>query len=333
MGLFEKGIVAKMNKPCLLIIFCVNTMCALAQQTAQFSQYVFNGLAVNPAYAGYRDVWSGNLSYRMQWTGIDGAPHTGTFSADGLLGNNKNVGLGILATSDVIGPQSTSSIYANYAYRLKLNSEDTKRLAFGLAFGTVQYKLNASKFHPNDPFDYKIPTIDESRISPDLRLGVYYYSPTFYVGASVLNLLDGAVRSAGSKLVEPVKHVYLTGGAMFRLNSSVDVKPSILFKEDFKGPTNMDLSSYLAFNRKIWLGASYRTAITLWNKKNLESGLHKSDAVAALFQLYLNDRFRVGYSFDFNTNRLSSYQNGTHEISISLRLRQKGERVLSPRFF
>jgi type IX secretion system PorP/SprF family membrane protein len=120
---------------------------------------------------------------------------------------------------------------------------------------------------------------------------------------------------------------------MLPLNQSIDLKSSILLKEDFKGPTNMDISTYLAFNRRIWFGASYRTAIPLWNKKSLERGLHKSDAVAALLQFYPNDRFRIGYSFDFNTNKLSTYQNGTHEISISLSLRSKGERVLSPRFF
>src|SRR5476649_1649765 len=129
-----------------------------AQQTIQFSQYVFNGLAVNPAYAGYKDDWTLNLSSRIQWVGINGAPKTNTISIDGLTnGENKKVGLGLLASTDQLGPQSTTSVYANYAYRLQLDANDTKRLCFGVAAGLIQYSLDASKFNAIDVSDGLVP--------------------------------------------------------------------------------------------------------------------------------------------------------------------------------
>jgi len=106
-----------------------------------------------------------------------------------------------------------------------------------------------------------------------------------------------------------------------------------MFKEDFKSPTNMDLNAYILLNKIIWLGASYRTGVTIWNKSNLQNGLDKSDAIAAIFELKVNDTFRFGYSYDFTTSQLSGYQSGTHEISLSLTFKSKKPRILSPRYF
>src|ERR1700757_3462568 len=166
-----------------------------AQQTVQFSQYVFNGLAVNPAYAGYKDDWTVNLGSRLQWVGFQGAPQTGVTSFDGATGNNSNVGLGLIATFDKLGPETRSSIYANYAYRLQLDELDTKRLCFGLAFGAEQYSINGSAFNPIDGGDAGVPAGMVSKFTPDFRFGVYYYSPGVYFGASVFNFLAQAINN------------------------------------------------------------------------------------------------------------------------------------------
>jgi type IX secretion system PorP/SprF family membrane protein len=313
-----------------LSAFCIK---ANGQQTIQFSQYVFSGLAVNPAYAGYKDEWTANLNYRVQWTGIDGAPRSGIISFDGLTDNiRKNVGLGIIATTDHLGPQNISSVYANYAYRLRLDEDDTRRLSFGIAFGAIQYGLDGSKFNATNIGDSSIPGGNESQLSPDLRAGVYYYTPQFYLGASVLNILP-ANFTDNYTIIKQVPHFYLTGGMLFTLSDYLDLKPSFLLKEDLKGPTNLDLSSHLLINKLIWIGASYRTAATLWNKSNLQRGLYKKDAIAALLEVYCNSNLRLGYSFDFNTSKFAGYDNGSHEISISLSLRGKKPRILSPRYF
>jgi len=120
---------------------------AYAQQNIQFTQYAFNGLSLNPAYASYKEELTASMSYRTQWLGFDGAPKTGTLSLDGLTNfQTKKVGLGITLTNDRLGPESITSIYANYAYRLQLDAEDTKRLSFGLAVGLTQYAIDESKF-------------------------------------------------------------------------------------------------------------------------------------------------------------------------------------------
>jgi len=317
----------------LLLLIAFSVAKGYGQQTVQFSQYIFNGLAVNPAYAGYKQDWTLNLSSRLQWTGIDGAPKTSTVSVDGLT-NNSNIGLGVIATSDVLGPQNTSSLYANYAYRLQLDDNDTRRLSFGLAAGLVQYSLDGSKFTATDVGDGTVPSGYESKLTPDVRLGIYYYTPDYYVGASVLNVLSGATSFIDNPaVIRETRHAYLTGGMLVPLTDNLDFKPSIMFKEDFKSPTNMDLNAYILLNKIIWLGASYRTGVTIWNKSNLQNGLDKSDAIAAIFELKVNDTFRFGYSYDFTTSQLSGYQSGTHEISLSLTFKSKKPRILSPRYF
>jgi len=303
------------------------------QQTVQFSQYIFNGLAVNPAYAGYKEDWTLNLSSRLQWTGIDGAPKTSTISADGLTRNN-NIGLGGIVTSDRLGPQNTSSLYFNYAYRLQIDEDNTRRISFGLAAGLVQYSLDGSKFNATDVGDGAVPSGYESKLTPDFRLGVYYYTPSYYWGASVLNVLSGATSFVDNPaVIRETRHVYLTAGALFGLTDNIDIKPSVMFKEDFKSPTNLDLNAFVLLNKIIWLGVSYRTGVTIWNKTNLQNGLDKSDAMAAIFELKVNDTFRFGYSYDFTTSALSSYQSGTHELSLSLTFKSKKPRILSPRYF
>ncbi len=319
----------------LLIAMASFTINATAQQTIQFSQYMFNGLALNPAYAGYKEDVTLNLSSRIQWVGINDAPQTSTVSVDGVVNSdNKNVGLGLIATLDQLGPESNTSIYANYAYRLRLGALDTKRLCFGLGFGGEQYSLDGSKFIATDAGDGSIPTGSISKFTPDFRFGVYYYTPSIYFGASVFNLLSGTFNSLvdNPEIIKPVRTLYLTGGTMVQLSDDIDLKPSFMVKEDFKGPTNVDLTAYLAFNRRIWLGASYRTGVSVLNS-NLQSDLSEQDAVAAICQLYISEHFRIGYAYDFTVSKLASYQNGTHEISVSITFPGKKQRVVSPRYF
>ena len=326
---------AKLRVYILLWGLAVFAECASAQQTVQFSQYVFNGLAVNPAYAGYKEDWTVNLADRIQWAGFPGAPQTGVTSIDGTATNNNKVGLGLIATFDRLGPETISSIYANYAYRLQLDELDTKRLCFGLGFGAEQYSLNGSEFNPIDAGDAGVPAGLVSKFTPDFRFGVYYYSPKVYFGASVFNLLAQAIDNidGDTPLIKPDRTLYLTSGTLLPLSDGVDLRPSIMIKEDFKGPTNLDVTTFLAFNRKVWLGASYSTAVPIWNKSNLQNNLDNADAFTAIAEFYINEHFRVGYSYDFTTSKLANYQSGSHEISLTLSFGRAAQRIVSPRYF
>ena len=317
------------------LLLALGALQAGAQQTIQLSQYMFNGLALNPAYAGYKNDWTLNLSSRLQWVGINDAPQTETISADGLLNNNDpNVGVGFIATLDQLGPETNTSFYANYAYRLQLDADDTKRLCFGIGAGFIDYSLDGSKFSEIDQGDNYIPAGTESKTIPDFRLGVYYYTPNWYAGASIFNLAAAALDklSNSPEIIKPVRTVYLTAGGMVPLSDEVSLKPSFMVKEDFTGPTNVDLTSYIAFNEVFWIGGSYRLGLPGFNS-SLQSNLNNEDAAAAIVQFYVNENFRVGYAYDFTTSKLASYQNGTHEISVSITFPSRQERVVSPRYF
>ncbi len=307
---------------------------AFAQQTIQFSQYQFNGLAVNPAYAGYKEDWTLNMSSRLQWTGFEGAPKTNVISVDGVTNaESKTVALGLLLVNDRLGPENNTSAYANYAYRLRLDAEDTRRLSFGLAAGLTQYRVDGSKFNAADITDAVLINGDQRTLHADFRLGVYYSSTGFYAGASLLNMFPQTVSASNVLYINQARALYVTAGMMIPLSASVDWKPSVMLKEDFKGPTNADIASYLLFDKRFWLGVAYSTGVTLYNKTNLQNGLDKSDAVTTMVQFAVSDYFRLGYSYDFTTSKLAGYQTGSHELSLSLGFRRKRPRMVSPRYF
>jgi type IX secretion system PorP/SprF family membrane protein len=305
-----------------------------AQQGIQFSQYAFTGLTVNPAYAGYKEDVTLNMVSRLQWTGINGAPKTGAVSVDGLTDDvYKNIGMGLVITGDQLGPQTTVSAYFNYAYRLQLDEEDTRRLSFGIAVGASQYSIDQTKFYATDGSDPLIGTGNESKISPDFRFGVFYNSPSFYLGVSALNLLADATFKDNTTVIREARTFYLTTGFMMPISEGLDWKPSILVKEDFKGPTNIDLTTNFLLGKTLWLGASYRTGVKTFNKSALQTNVSHYDAIAGIVQFYVNERFRVGYSYDYNMSKLANYQNGTHELSIGISFSRRKERILSPRYF
>ncbi|WP_316819688.1 type IX secretion system membrane protein PorP/SprF [Pedobacter gandavensis] len=313
-----------------------------AQQNIQFSQYIFNSLSVNPAYAGYKEQWFAQMALRSQWTGLDGAPRTGQISIDGVADpTKKNIGLGLQFSSDKLGAQSANSIYANYAYRLRLDDEDTQRLSFGIGLGLAQYGLDGNKLRPTEQGDNELPTGKISSLIPDARFGIHYTSPKWYLGLSVMDMFSGDKNNgifrgdAGTaQNLKRKRHFYLIAGTLLDLSEDTKLRPSILLKEDFKGPTSLDLSTMVIFGNKFWLGGSYRTGLTLWEKDfNKGQSLSQLNSVSAITQFYVSERFRLGYSYDYIVSKLSSIQNGTHEITIGLTFPQKGRRLLSPRYF
>ncbi|TWV98983.1 type IX secretion system membrane protein PorP/SprF [Chitinophaga pinensis] len=315
-----------------------------AQQSVQFSQYIFNGLAINPAYAGYKDVLHLNASYRQQWTGFDGAPRTGSISLDGPLnrGNrDANVGLGIQAMMDNLGPQSAISLYASYAYRIRLDEEDTRRLCFGLGVGATQYGMNGKDLVYETSGDRIIPDGSAKATTPDARVGIYYYTPSMYIGVSVLDLLS-KYTSSGYKWrgytyesIRRKQHLYVTAGYMFNVNDDISLKPSVLFKSDFAGPAGLDATLMMHIDELLWVGGSYRTNLSVLNKKSVVNnvGLDKANAVSGILEYYISPKYRIGYSYDYSMNKLAGIQTGTHELSIGILFNSKLFSTSNPRYF
>lgn len=326
----------------IAIIVLLNAPELKAQQEIQFTQYIFNTLSVNPAYAGYKEQWFAQMALRNQWAGLDGAPKTGQFSIDGIVSpTTRNVGLGLQVTSDKLGPQSSNTVYLNYAYRIRLNDEDTKRLSFGLAAGLGQYRLDGSMFSTIDNNDAALLYADESVWKWNLRFGAYYYTPRWYAGISIMNVLEDNENAIfGSdpdsySLVQK-KHMYFISGMIFNLSPSFKLRPSIMVKEDFKGPTSLDVNAMLIFNERFWFGASYRTGVDIWEKDYSgysPEGLQTSNAVSGIVQFYISENLRVGYSYDHMLNTLGDVENGSHEFTLGYTIPLRGKRLISPRFF
>jgi len=318
----------------LVILWLALTAPCYAQQGIQFSQYAFTGLTVNPAYAGYKEDWTLNLVSRLQWTGINGAPRTGAISIDGVTDDTyKNVGVGFVAIGDQLGPQTTTSFYGNYAYRIQMNAEDSQRLSLGFGIGVAQYQVDASKFNAADLTDPFLATGTVNKISPDCRIGAFYTSSSFYAGLSGVNLLADADFVDSKSVVRQARAFYLSSGCLLSMGDNLDFKPTLLVKEDFKGPTNIDVSANFLLAQTLWLGTSYRTGVKSFNKSALSSNLSDYDAIAGIVQYYINTRLRIGYSFDYNVGKLTSFQNGSHELSIGITFSRRQEKVLSPRYF
>lgn len=330
------------KKSGLLLIMLVAMFSSRAQQDIQFSQYVFNPLFVNPAYSGYRgDTYISGI-YRQQWVGVPGAPRTAAASVDWLVpGREERMAFSAKVMSDKLGPQNTLFASGGYAYRIPMDDLGSKRLCLGFGVGITQYTLDGAAFKYVDNNDAAVPVSKTNKLVPDANVGVYYYTPKWYIGLAANDLLSGSTAdvkytwsSQTFKSMERSAHLYLNSGFVVPLSATVKLKPSFLWKEDFKGPSNLDLNAFFLLHDVVWLGASYRTGLKIWNQANLQSDLENTDALAAIVEVYATPTLRIGYSYDFTTSKLNPYQSGTHEISFGMRvLSKKAERTLSPRYF
>lgn len=308
----------------LLFMTCLlaATLTARAQQDAQYSQYIFNGLYVNPAYAGYKQDFYVHSFFRSQWTGFPGAPQSFSLSGDVAVADTK-VGLGMLIAADKIGAQSSLATNFSFAYHIPVGQDDGTRLSFGLSLGFVQAGIDGTKLNAVQEGDTYIPTTAISTLFPDARAGVMFSTNGFYAGLSADNLVAQNMQQDKAQLVPvPKPHYYLTAGQMFDLNDDTKLNPSFLLKDDRAGPTSLDLNLFVLLSERLWVGGTYRTAVPLYNKPNLPSGLPKTNAAIAMVEVFVTDKLRLGYAFDYSTTALGNYNYGTHEISLGIYLRK-----------
>lgn len=283
------------------------------QQLPQFSQYIFNGLHVNPGYAGYKGEPYIQSTYRSQWINFPGAPETFTVTAD-LSANEGTMGFGASFMSDNLGPAKTTGGLLTYAYRIRTGANS--RLGLGVSAGFSQYSIDGAMLDPNDYPDAEIPGGRINLTVPNLNTGLFFDTKHFYAGFSVYNMIgQKSLEKEDLALAYHDFHYYLTAGALFDFGESVKFKPSFLIKEVKGAPTNYDINAMFLFVERIWVGGSYRSNVKLWND-NLEEGLSSRNAVAAVVEIFATDRLRLGYAYDHNLNVLSNYHNNSHELSV-----------------
>lgn len=293
-----------------------------AQQNAQYSQYTFNGLFVNPAYAGYKQDFYIHSFYRSQWTGLEGAPQNFSFAVDGAV-NDRKVGIGMILLNDVIGAQSMFSATATYSYRLQIGENVNSRLCFGLGLGFIQSGIDGSKLNPVDGTDPNIPQSIVGNILPQGKMGILYTNDNWYAGLASDNLITKLFNKDYTlKVPLPLPHYYLNMGTIFDIEPNLKMKPSILLKTDLKGPASLDINTSFLINEFLWLGGAYRTATPFYNKLNPEEPLQKANALMIQAEFLPNPNIRLGYAFDYSLSQLSNYSYGSHEISIGIYLRR-----------
>jgi type IX secretion system PorP/SprF family membrane protein len=293
---------------------------SFAQQNAQYSQYIFNQMVINPAYAGNKESWNINAMYSSQWTGLTGAPTTQTISADGEI--SEKIGIGFHLVNDQIGAQSQQGLFGSYAYKIKLNEKF--KLALGLAVGASYFTLDGSKLTMENPDDPAISNRTETQLKFDSKSGIFLSSDKFYAGFSVSDLLSDVFKSNDLLVPNQARHYYLTSGYVVNLNKSFKFKPSFLIKEDFKAPTNIDVNAFFLYNDKFWLGASYRTGAKIFNTNKLDNSLKYKDALTFMADITISEKFRIGYAY---THSLSAFNElPGHEISVGYYFPQKPEK-------
>lgn len=298
----------------LILVFVFFSVVCSAQQDAQFTQYMYNTTAINPAYAGSRGVLSVFGLYRTQWIGLDGAPETSTFSINTPL-NNKKLGLGVSLVNDKIGPTNENTLSGDFSYTVP-TSENFK-LSFGLKATANLFNLDVSKLSYEDQDDPQFQDL-KNKFSPNIGAGVYLHSDRAYVGLSVPNFIETNRYDANDIAIFKDKiNYYLMAGYVFDVNYYVKFKPALLAKMVEGAPLQVDVSGNFMFNDKFVVGLAYR-----W-----------SASVSAMAGFQITDGMYIGYGYDHETTRLQKYSSGSHEIFLRFDFFNNYNRMTSPRFF
>ena len=289
-----------------------------AQQSQTMSHYMFNGLLLNPGYAGSKDYVSTTLLYRRQWVGLDGAPTTQSFSIHGPI-KNKKLGLGFYVMNDKIGVTGQTDLYGSIAYHVPLSNA---KLSFGLQIGLSSYKSDIVNLKVWDPVDKIFNYNTYSNTLPNAGFGVFYYQPLFYMGFSTPGLISYNPQERFSIKSDTVlfkynRRYYFTSGYVIETEGDIKLKPSLLLKYENNAPLQFDLNLNMLINDIFWIGASYRS----------------NDAVVAIFEYQVNRKFRIGYSYDYTLSKLRTYQSGSHELMLGYDFGYDVLKMKTPRYF
>ena len=303
-----------MRTKILIFALMLTSYAGFAQQDAQYTQYMYNTININPAYAGSRGVMSVFGLHRTQWVGLDGAPTTNTFSLNTPI-NNSNLGVGFSLVNDRIGPTNDNTISADISYTIPMN--EVYKLSFGVKASGNIFNLDTDKLDPAQANDPNLQNFN-NEFSPNFGAGVYLHSDKLYLGLSVPNFLqDSKYNDNEVAVFQERMNFYFIGGYVFDVSQSIKFKPAVLTKMVTGAPLQVDASANFLFFDKFMLGGAYR-----WDA-----------AVSALAGFQVTDGLFIGYSYDMETTQLRRYNSGSHEVFLRFELFNKVSKMVSPRFF
>ncbi|OXA99263.1 hypothetical protein B0A75_11480 [Flavobacterium oncorhynchi] len=298
----------------LSLIFIFFSVVGFAQQDAQYTQYMYNTINVNPAYAGSRGVMSVFGLYRTQWIGLDGAPKTSSFSLNTPI-NNSDIGIGVSLVNDKIGPTNENTLSTDISYSIP--TSETFKLSFGIKATANLFNLDINKLTPEDQGDPQFQDLN-NKFSPNIGAGVYWHSDKAYVGFSIPNFIETNRYDDNDVAIFKDKiNYYLMAGYVFDLNYYLKFKPAVLTKMVQGAPLQVDLSGNFMFNEKFVVGLAYR-----W-----------SASLSAMAGFQVSEGMYIGYAYDRETTKLNNYNSGSHEIFLRFEFFNNYNKMISPRFF
>lgn len=298
----------------ILFAMLLTGLAGFAQQDAQYTQYMYNTVNINPAYAGSRGAMSFFGLYRTQWVGLEGAPKTGAFSLNTPIGNSR-VGLGVGFINDQIGPTDQSEAQIDFSYTIPAG--ETTKLSFGVKGSASFFSLDVNKLSPSNAGDPNLQGFS-SKLSPNVGAGVYLHSDKYYVGLSVPRLLQQYQYDDNNVEISKAKmHYYLIGGYVFDVSPSTKIKPAAMLKAVQGAPLQADVSLNALFLDKFSIGGAYR-----WDA-----------AWSAMAGFQITDGLLLGYAYDMETSRLKNFSSGSHEIYLRFELIRNYKDLVTPRFF
>jgi type IX secretion system PorP/SprF family membrane protein len=274
-----------------------------AQQYPVFTQYYFNELVLNPAYAGSHVQLSATAMYRNQWVNFPGAPKTFHITSHTSLMKNK-IGVGFMINHDEIGVYNNEHIYANYAYKIHF-AEAT--LSMGLQAGFNLLGADYSKLDLQNPGDPMFANAI-NQFKPNFGAGLYFSKKNFFAGFSIPFILNNAVLSSVNEIaggIKEARYYMLRGGTVLPLtrDKKVKINPSTLIRMQEGQPMSFDVNNAFIFYDVFSIGTSYRLG----------------DSFITFIDLKLSDKFHFGYSYDLTTSSISGFSNGSHEFMLNYR--------------
>ena len=286
---------------------------AFGQQQATYAQYMFNGLAINPAYAGSHDVLSVNFLGRFQSIGLPGAPTTQTFAVHSPIANQR-FAVGLMVVNDHIGVINQTGTSGIYAYRLPMKKGGS--ISFGLQVGLSSYRANYTSLDIYQNDQTFASNVRQNRLN--VGAGVYITKPTWYVGLSMPHMMNNVFdRAKDYKTVYQSVPIILTGGYVFTLNPMLKMKPNFLFKAVDGRPVELDLNTNFLIDEVVWVGVSYKFV----------------NSVVFLTELQITDQLRFGYSYSMATGPVRQAELGSHELLVQYIFKFRKEGIVTPRYF
>lgn len=309
----------RLNKGLMSLTYCVILLFvtqSFAQQDAQYTQYMYNTVSVNPGYAGSRGHMSIAALHRSQWVGLDGAPKTQTLNVHSPIGY-RGVGLGFSIVNDQIGPTSETNFDIDFSYTIYTSTEG--RLSFGLKASANLLDVRFSELNQYAPDPILAQNID-NRFSPNFGAGIYYHTQKFYAGLSVPRFLQTSHFDESSlSTAKEQMNFYLITGYVWDLNPFLKFKPTLLTKVVQGAPLQVDLSANFMLNDKFILGAAYR-----WDA-----------AVSGMIGFNISENILIGMAYDRETTELGSaaFNDGSFEVILRYDFIKTKGQLKSPRFF